>query len=354
MFKKSALAVVVAASMIPAAAMADTTVYGQAHLFFLNNSNIDEAPKATPNTEVEAWEMTSEASRLGVKGSAELEGNLEVIYKLEYEVDPTGEAGGIQKSRNQYVGLKGGFGQVVFGRHDTPMKKAQGKVDQFSDYAYSDMKYTIAGENRLNNLVYFKSPTIADTLNIHVSFAPGENNNVDGTASTKTNGEEETGIADQTSLAVTYKTDSLFLSLANDSDVGKETKLLKEVGSTGALKNLTRLSTQYKADTFGAGFLYATGKDQAKTMDYNAYLLSGYFKASDNIKLKAQISNGTVEPKAASSKDVTTDMVTLGADYTLGKKTTAAAYFTTQKAENENSATKFERDIFGLGLIHKF
>ena len=31
------------------------------------------------------------------------------------------------------VGLKGAFGKVFMGMHDTPTKKAQGKVDLFND-----------------------------------------------------------------------------------------------------------------------------------------------------------------------------------------------------------------------------
>ena len=36
-------------------------------------------------------------------------------------------------SRNTFVGLNGGFGTVLIGRHDTPEKMSTGKLDLFAD-----------------------------------------------------------------------------------------------------------------------------------------------------------------------------------------------------------------------------
>ncbi|PIE37366.1 MAG: hypothetical protein CSA54_01515 [Gammaproteobacteria bacterium] len=325
MMKKSALAVVVAASMLPAAAMAETTLYGQARVFFVNDDNGTN----------DAWALESEASRLGVKGSAELDGNLEAIYKLEYEVDPadSGAASGngaveqVFKRRNQYVGLKGNFGQVILGRHDTPLKKAQGKIDLFNDYYEADIKRALTpvvenGENRVNSVIYYKSPAIADAVNIHVALVPGE-----------TPGGDD-GIADSTSIAVTYNTDSLFLSLASD-DFANDDKLV-------------RLAGQFKGDGFGAGLIYQTAENAAGTEE-TGFVLSGYYKATDNTKLKLQHVSSEVDATGGTE----TTQTTLGVDYKLGKKTTLAGYYTTREQEAAGT-TLAERDVFGAGLIHKF
>ena len=360
MIKKSALAVVVAASMLPAAAMAETTVYGQVRAFFVNEEN------GLANTDKDNWAMQSEASRLGVKGSSELDNDLEAIYKLEYEVDPTGEAAGLTGNRNMYVGLKGGFGQVIFGRHDTPLKKSQGKVDQFSDYYGADMKYGLSGEERLNNIVYYKSPKIADVVNIHVAFAPGEGKNIDVQTGV------EDGIADATSIAITYKTENLYLALANDTNVGDGSKILdgaieNEIdGGPGSitldnLDSVTRLTAQFKADSFGVGAIFQTAETAAQdvqgngnnvSVDEEAILVSGFFKVTDAVKLKAQIITATHEIDGATN-DFETDIVTFGADYKLGKKTTATAYLTNRETKIASNKLE-EADIFGLGLIHKF
>lgn len=368
MFKKSALAVVVAASMIPAAAMAEATLYGQARIFFVNEDN----GLATTNSD--QWDMKSEASRLGVKGSAELDHGLEAIYKLEFEVDPAGDTEGIQKNRNGYVGLKGDFGQVIFGKHDTPLKKSQGKVDLFSDYAGADMKYGLSGEERIDNLVYYKSPKIADAISLHVGFAPGEGNDVD------VDGSNDQGIADMTSLAVTYNADNLYFALAHDQNIGDGSKILDGAietvldaasnalgGSELTLDNLdsvTRLTGQFKGDGFGIGAIFQTAETSPQniftagntSVEEEAILLSAYVKASDSIKLKAQLIQTTHDISQANS-EFETSIATLGADYKLGKKTTATAYYTTRDTElNAGAATVDveEADLFGLGLIHKF
>ena len=51
--------------------------------------------------------------------------------------------------RNRFVGIKSQqFGTVKFGKYDTYLKLAQGKIDLFNDFA-ADMEFTIAGENRI-------------------------------------------------------------------------------------------------------------------------------------------------------------------------------------------------------------
>ena len=69
---------------------------------------------------------------VGFKGSEDLGNGLKGIYQLEFAVDPAEDSmswGG----RNQFVGLAGGFGTVLFGRHDTPLKISTGKLDMFAD-----------------------------------------------------------------------------------------------------------------------------------------------------------------------------------------------------------------------------
>ena len=77
-------------------------------------------------------EVKSNASRIGLKGTEKLNDDLEVVYKAEFEVDIDGD-GDVFKARNQYIGLKGGFGEVLLGKNDTMLKQSQGKVDLFSD-----------------------------------------------------------------------------------------------------------------------------------------------------------------------------------------------------------------------------
>ena len=55
-------------------------------------------------------------------------------------------------------GIKGSFGTVWAGKHDTPTKLAQGKIDLFNDLE-GDIKNTFEGENRVSNIVAYSSPS---------------------------------------------------------------------------------------------------------------------------------------------------------------------------------------------------
>lgn len=104
-------------------------------------------------------EVKSHASRLGFKGDYQLNDDLQVLYKLEWETDVDGDTGSKTsfEPRNQYVGLKGSFGEVLLGKNDTILKQSQGGVDVFNDDD-GDIKKLFKGENRLNSTLTYKSP----------------------------------------------------------------------------------------------------------------------------------------------------------------------------------------------------
>ncbi|MBT8132981.1 MAG: porin, partial [Gammaproteobacteria bacterium] len=135
--KKSILAIAVAATMAAPAAIAAPTVYGNVHLS-LNQADND-IPDAKNNLSV-----SSNTSALGVKGSEDLGDGLKAIYKLEFGVtigpkpttDPDSDyltggesAVGALTGRDQFVGLKGGFGAIKFGTMSSNYKQMGGKVD---------------------------------------------------------------------------------------------------------------------------------------------------------------------------------------------------------------------------------
>ncbi len=143
MNKKILAAAVAAAMVAPAAAFAnDVTIYGIAHL------SVDWLD--SDNEGVDGWDIQSNASRLGFKGTEDLANGLKAIWKMEFGVDladsgscpstvssaaglvgsPTVGQGNftgkcttdVWSARNAYVGLAGGWGTFLIGRHDTPMK----------------------------------------------------------------------------------------------------------------------------------------------------------------------------------------------------------------------------------------
>ena len=133
-------------------------------------------------------ELVSNASRLGVKGKIELKHGLEGIYKLEYEtqVDDGDKSGQTFAQRNIFAGIKGGFGQVIVGKFDTPFKKAQSKIDLFNDLE-GDIKSVISShDNRKSNTIQYSTPKMSGLVATVAHIASEVETVNDGTSSSLT------------------------------------------------------------------------------------------------------------------------------------------------------------------------
>ncbi len=316
--KKLLLPLAVAAAL-PVSAMAagpiDGTVYGKVNVSVVNEdlANGDDS-----------WVVNSNASRIGFKGRTELNDNLSVIYKLEYEVNVDDGQSSSSKDkdtfeqRNIYVGLTGGFGTLIAGKHDTPTKLAQKKIDLFNDLE-GDIKHTFEGENRESNIVMYTTPKMggfAATLGMVAS----ENDDVDG------DGEDDDGF-DGTSLALSYTADNMYFALTNDKDID-------------GMDNLVRAVAQFNISDLQLGVMW---QDAEKHSGYeeDGYFLSAQYKIG-KVALKAQY--GEVEGDGNHEEET----MSFGLDYKLGKKTKAFAFYT-QNEDNSN-----DDDYIGIGLEHKF
>ena len=156
--KKHLIALAVAAAVAAPAAMADTTLYGLAH------ASIDYIDDGYNDANVN---VSSNSSRLGVKGSEKLTSGLSAVYQYEVTVNLDGEGktnGGLfDSARNSFVGLSGGFGTALVGIHDTPMKMAGRKYDLFGDQIGDSRNVTRQGQwdERPTNVIAYVSPEMA-------------------------------------------------------------------------------------------------------------------------------------------------------------------------------------------------
>jgi predicted porin len=155
MNKKIITAAIAAAIATPMVASADAILYGQVRVATQYHSRDGDVlrpdgaggfVRVEPN---DAWGLQDQISRLGVKGDEDLGNGLKAIYKMEFAVNVGDgcEGGAIDVTfdrtacnnhgsptqRNAYVGLSGGFGTFLVGRHDTPMKMSTGRLDFFRD-----------------------------------------------------------------------------------------------------------------------------------------------------------------------------------------------------------------------------
>ncbi len=270
-------------------AFGDTTLYGKA-LISLESEGADE--KVT--------QVSPHASRIGVKGKEEFGNGMSALFKYGWQIDMSDESKSSSdhiKSRNQYVGLTGGFGTVLLGRHDTPLKMSQGKFDIFGD-GYGDIKHHFAGETRAGNILVYLAPKFVG-VQLVGAYVPAEN-------------------ADNNSIfsvAAMYSSQALLASLAYNAFDEK----------IGIGESLLRATAIYKMGSMGVGLMY---QDATPTVGDNtvAFGVSAYFNAGSNkFKLQYQDSEGqNVGVKSGKIKEDASTL-SLGIDHKFSKRTVVYA-----------------------------
>ncbi|MBL4583292.1 MAG: porin [Pseudomonadales bacterium] len=303
-------------SAYTATAYADnsTQLYGKAVLSLQNHE------KDAAGSMESAWKLESHASRLGIKGNVQLEEQLKIVYKVEYEIfldDGKGNNSEF-KQRNTFIGLNGDWGTLFAGVHDTPLKIAQGKIDYFSDI--TDMKLVIDGENRMSNSVHYSSPTFADAFSVKIMTVLGEDN-------TPSNNDDS--LTDHISASINYKTKQFAATVAIDDDIKGQ--------------DILRLVAQYKMGKFTLGGLYQESESVATGNSLEGIVVSGSAKLDNGYTAKVQLSQ-------SDQKVLGGQLLSLGVDKKLGRKTKLFAYFTAMDAD----ASTDEQTFFGFGIQHKF
>ena len=325
LFSAAALTAFLTAPLAAANGPIDGKLYGKINVSVVNS---DDGTN-------DSWELKSNASRIGLKGSTEISEGLSVFYKTEFEVAVDDGSNDIKKysidtltkdendelventvevkdtstfkQRNIFVGIKGQYGSLLAGKNDTPTKLAQKKIDLFNDLN-GDIKNIFKGENRMSNIIAYTTPKYG---NFSASYAvmPSEDDNG--------------GLADSKSYSVNYKKDGLYVAVAADSNV-KDADIL-------------RIVSQYKFDAWKLGLMYQENDSAEKS----GYFASAAYK-SGKVTYKAQY--GVNEADNSNAEDTT---LSLGADLKLAKKTKAYVFYT----DNDNSKAA---ESFGFGLEHKF
>ncbi|NMG14528.1 porin [Aromatoleum bremense] len=159
----------------PVFAQSNVTVYGIADAFFGYGKMDDN--KFT-GVESGGWA----GFRLGFKGSEDLGNGLKAVFTLEYGIeldDNEGVGSGASRSRQQFVGLQGGFGFLGLGRQYSPGYYVL-KYDAINVVPFSPQfilanalgsNIVAASPARLSNSINYKSPDFGGlTLNAIYGF----------------------------------------------------------------------------------------------------------------------------------------------------------------------------------------
>lgn len=335
--KRSLIALGVAASLaLPVAAQANPKVYGKLNL------SVEQFDKEFENPATAAEEyvrLQSNNSRFGVKGESELTATTSAVYQIEWLVNADSAGAAELTQRNRFLGLKHqDFGTVKLGAYDTYLKLAQGKVDLFNALS-GDMKYVIAGENRVGNVVGYESPKFLDGLTINLMAQTQEN--AAGAAKESKNGNSASIVYDNADAGV-------YVALAMDNNINSATAL----NGTRESDNL-RAVLSYKIADLTLVALYNTSEASVGTVgnEETGYTVGASYKFGDEA-IKVQY--GVAEHDLATAATQERTLLNVGFDHNFTSKTRGYVFYTAKEEDKLAALGDSEETTYGLGLEHNF
>jgi predicted porin len=368
-----AVAAAFAAPMVANADSGNVTIGGTLKVSVdnLNGKN------AAGNDLTREWNIASNSSNIWFKGSEDLGNGLKAVWQLTTYVgmgSTSTSANNAWTNGNSFLGLAGGFGTVILGKHDTPFKILGRKLDLFGDQIGDSRNVMNGGalsglgnagkagydgsvgwDLRPDNVLAWITPTfsgfhaaIATVTDVALDTAGGQ---VGGSASDKSidawsalgiyeNGPITVGLAwerhNLSNLAAINNESAWRLGGAYDFGAGKVNALWQKVEDGGGNSNNDRTS-------WGLGGSFKVGSGAAKLQ---------YTRAND-------VSN---------TSDTGAAMWSLGYDHNLSKRTVAyAAYARTNNddkaafsafggghGDNPGAVMGKNPSGFSLGLTHSF
>ncbi len=367
--KKKIIALAIAAA-VSAPAFADTstvTVYGVANMSYdltsTGGTNGFSSKKVSSNT-----------SRIGFKGTEDLGGGLAAAWQIEQLV-AMDNAGGTLATRNTYLGLAGGFGTALLGRHDTPYKIATRGMDVFGD-TIADNRGIMGGGS--NTLAAPATNGGVGSLNLTTGAANAAGNSTGAAASfdgrqpdvvayvspamsgftgiiAYVAGAENQTLASQSkgaawSLAGLYGNGPLNVNFGYEvHDLGGAPGSVgvPALGATKLKESAWKIGAGYTMDALTVNGVYEKTKDNfgalvglaagANTLGHNAYYLSGKYSLGEGAVKLAYAKAGNLSLSGSGVSGTGAKQLSIGYDHNLSKRTTAYALYT--QLSNDANAT---------------
>ena len=348
--KKSLIALAVLAASGAAMAQSSVTLYGIADVWVggLKASQVSADPKNV--TKLDSGGLAG--SRIGFKGTEDLGGGLKAVFALEQSIGVDTGAGG-SFDRQSYVGLAGGFGQVALGNTWTATDDIMGASNSGFDSALSAtngvwLANALYAANPGNTIKYV-SPSFGG-FNFGASYSLDETNGV------------KQDIAD---VSVSYATGPIAANFAYQV----QNSPLAALGADADLK-ITTLNGSY--DLGVAKILASYGQtkiDSAKSNDYQVgvdvplssamTLSAGYAYSKRNADMATGIDGlnalaiaADESPFAYAGRKNSGFSVAVG--YSLSKRTTVYGGVSTAKGEDTAGNDVSKRQLYAVGVNHKF
>ncbi|MDJ0739870.1 MAG: porin [Gammaproteobacteria bacterium] len=392
---KKLIAAAIAAAMVSPAAFANATLYGKFHVS-VDSQDIEQKDAAGNKAEIDNWVQRSRSSRVGVKGSEDLGGGLKAIYQAEFTVNVDGNEGtsggscsglcgqdggdGWGGQRNTFIGLAGGFGTFLVGRHDTPAKVAfyAAGTEVLGD-SIIDLNSGVTGafhEFRADNTITYVSPNFSG-FTFAASVIPGEDSGQALTTTTTTNvlnaslyglaasttttpavgfiadKNDRDGIADHYAVGLMYAGGGLKASVGYESLALQDSAVAED-------QDTLQVGASYTFGAFKVGVHYEdqdnVGGDDG--VEKEAWGVVGKATFGNNaislVYTNAEIDGGS----GAQEFELDGDAWGIAAEHNFSKRTKVYAAYATNEVEADYTDPADdedrEADVFSLGMIHNF
>jgi predicted porin len=372
--KKNIIAMAVAAAVAaPAAAMADTTLYGKIHMsydFYTGDNN-----------DASDYGLSSNSSRLGIKGTEAISDNLSLVYQYEVSVEPTdSRANGkdlFGSARNSFIGFTGSWGTAIAGIHDTPFKLVGRKYDLFGD-TIGDSRSLISSKDeilttgksspgfdlRTDNTVAYITPDMGGFSAVLAYVS--DHGYGDVTGEPYQDSAIDNNDFDAYSLSAGYEIAGFTI------DAAYEQHNIADIAGLADSENAWRVGAGYKMGGFKVVGLWQQTDDAGFVSgnERTTYGLGGAYSFGKST-IKAQWYTADELDTDAGSADDGADLWAVGYDYKLSKQTSVyAVYAATDNDTNgdytisggghgdgypkDSTFAGGESGAFSLGVVHKF
>lgn len=323
---KSLIALAVLATS--SATMAQSvTLYG-----IIDNSvgSVKELGKSSQSKMFSGGDAGLKTSRWGMRGTEDLGGGLNATFKLEQRINSeSGEAQAPSFKGESSVGLSGAFGQVRAGRMTTQYDdiRALANSNDLWDSAFTAAANGVfkgAGgdySNRFNNQIRYDTPTFGGIYG-GVSYAFEQNAGKDDKMA---------------GLMVGYKSGPLHVALGYQNEKTKS--------------KYTALAGSYDFGAAAISGAYNTRSGTSSTGDDNEFQI-GVNVPVGAFSLSAGYANG--KTKIGGKTSAKADGFSLGAKYSLSKRTTLYAAYRAYNVKNSAGTKTTDNKLFAVGVRHDF
>ncbi|MBD3222802.1 porin [bacterium] len=283
-------------------------VYGTAHVSTDMIDNGDES----------SIFVASNTSRVGIKGMYETDvDQLDVIFKYESWANFNDDEPGTNmfSTRDSWGGVRGDWGEVTWGRRNTPFKMTGYRAinifrERIGDYRNATAYWGAAGANwdgRVDNSIYYLSPMLGEMVHVDLQYIPEE------------------GMEDATffSGSATYKKDGIYVSAAFETHGAGLEPAYGDVGPDDAESSTgIRAAARYDGERFMVGALYQTVSNVGGYDGYDLTVMGGaaQFAVAPMWLLKGHFF--MMDPDMEGSEDIGGTLMAFGVDYVLSKRAT--------------------------------